>query len=361
MTKSKRQLRAEAVERLSNLGEVGYYYEIVDALCDADCDNWTSEKVATTIRDLLTDDEPSDDCGHFADMSEKGGDCVRSGVEMSEIDVSAEGEHANDVDSREKLEASVMKYLGLPEDCRAWGDFGAVKKWLDRQAAITERENDRLIVTMQVRLANQDRRIVELSDELEKRDKGIERLKRRRDELQEEVEEMQDELKRVWKESTKWKARCAELQAEVDALRAREKPRQEPSEAVCAPINDKSVTECGNAVRGAEIGSESPELDALEFARWRWKYRPEDGDEVIMNEYNTNLLMGDLDGIVDMVERDYVRRDEALAKLARANREREIYRDACGRLLDLADEMRLVRLDGCDDGYWVDMDGEVIS
>ena len=46
----------------------------------------------------------------------------------------------NAVDSREKLEADVKTYLDLPANCRNWGDFGAVIGWLDRQAAITERE-----------------------------------------------------------------------------------------------------------------------------------------------------------------------------------------------------------------------------
>ena len=49
--------RAAAVERLAKLGEVGFYYEIIDALCDADCDDWSCDKVASTIRDLLTDDD----------------------------------------------------------------------------------------------------------------------------------------------------------------------------------------------------------------------------------------------------------------------------------------------------------------
>lgn len=42
--------------------------------------------------------------------------------------------------TREKLEADVMKYLDLPANCRNWHDFGKVKEWLDRQKEITERE-----------------------------------------------------------------------------------------------------------------------------------------------------------------------------------------------------------------------------
>ena len=56
-TEAKSAKRAAAVERLAKLGEVGFYYEIIDALCDADCDDWSCDKVASTIRDLLTDDD----------------------------------------------------------------------------------------------------------------------------------------------------------------------------------------------------------------------------------------------------------------------------------------------------------------
>lgn len=43
-------------------------------------------------------------------------------------------------DTREKLEADVQKYLDLPANCRGWGDYKVVCEWLDRQAAITQRE-----------------------------------------------------------------------------------------------------------------------------------------------------------------------------------------------------------------------------
>lgn len=66
-----------------------------------------------------------------------------------------------------------------------------------------------------------------------------------------------------------------------------------------------------NGIRaGAPLVDEPPESDAIAHARWRWQYRPEDGDEVVMNEYNCNLLMSDLDAIADMVERDYVSRQD---------------------------------------------------
>lgn len=46
----------------------------------------------------------------------------------------------SEIDTREKLEADVRKYLDLPANCRGWGDYKAVCAWLDRQAAIIERQ-----------------------------------------------------------------------------------------------------------------------------------------------------------------------------------------------------------------------------
>lgn len=67
------------------------------------------------------------------------------------------------------------------------------------------------------------------------------------------------------------------------------------------------------------------------------------------------------------IERLKNQRDEARAQLenlatdlAECSREREVYRDACGQLLDLADQMRLVSLDGCGP-VLVDERGEVVS
>ena len=84
-----------------------------------------------------------------------------------------------------------------------------------------------------------------------------------------------------------------------------------------ANMRDTLTDEPTNGIEGetngihadAPLVDEPPESDAITHARWRWKYRPEDGDEVVMSEYNCNLLMSDLDAIADMVERDYVSRE----------------------------------------------------
>ena len=59
----------------------------------------------------------------------------------------------------------------------------------------------------------------------------------------------------------------------------------------------------------------------------------------------------------DEARADFAARSGALAK---CEREREEYRDACGQLLDLADQMRLVRLDGCGAAL-AGGEGEVVS
>jgi len=84
-----------------------------------------------------------------------------------------------------------------------------------------------------------------------------------------------------------------------------------------ANMHDMLIDEPTNGIEGETNGiadgsplvDEPPESDAIAHARWRWKYRHEDGDEVVMSEYNCNLLMSDLDAIADMVERDYVSRE----------------------------------------------------
>ena len=59
---------------------------------------------------------------------------------------------------------------------------------------------------------------------------------------------------------------------------------------------------------GSPLVDEPPKSDAIAHARWRWKYRPGTKSEVVMSEYNCDLLMSDLDAIADMIERDYVSR-----------------------------------------------------
>lgn len=106
------------------------------------------------------------------------------------------------------------------------------EKLIAEREAVEACEGCKLTGELRAEIAKRDKGIARLKrrrDELERaleidsrikasQDGAIEEIARQRDELQEEVEEMQDELKRVWKESTKWKARCAELQAERDAL-----------------------------------------------------------------------------------------------------------------------------------------------
>ncbi len=69
-------------------------------------------------------------------------------------------------DSRELLEADISKYLNYPSDCRAVYDYNAVIGWLDRQAAITERETTkRHELFCETCEAESDKQIAELTAE----------------------------------------------------------------------------------------------------------------------------------------------------------------------------------------------------
>ena len=118
MTKTKKQLRAEAVERLKNTA-----HWLMCFYADGEAVYWHSgyqperESVGQSMLkdiELLTDD-PNDDSA-----PEK---VVSGGA----ANVTTES-----CDSREKLEADVRRSLGFTVD--------DVFHWLDRQAAITERE-----------------------------------------------------------------------------------------------------------------------------------------------------------------------------------------------------------------------------
>lgn len=124
-------------------------------------------------------------------------------------------------DTREQLEADVRKFAQV-----YYADHllvhDKVIELLDRQAAITERELCAGCDWPEIaawpdleqlaRTAEQDRRIVELSEELAKRDKGIDRLKRRRGELMEQ-------LRRLTSEHVELTARIGELEAATSGLR----------------------------------------------------------------------------------------------------------------------------------------------
>ena len=126
MSKTKRQLRAEAVERLRGLGEHAVASSIQWALFGPGRDNMPPNELRDALIDLLTDDcdiecyccsklaelraensqlrarvdeqwdsnvtcpdgngTASDDCGQNADMSAMSADCVRSEPGMSEVD-----------------------------------------------------------------------------------------------------------------------------------------------------------------------------------------------------------------------------------------------------------------------------------
>lgn len=134
MTKTKKQLRAEAVERLKMLDEHGggsFEY----AILGSDKMAWRYMDKRDALIDLLTDDEHDDGTRYRI---------IRDGVympnvkgcELRDTDI-VDG--VDEPDSREKLEADVRQRSIRPStqiDCT----YDDVIRWLDRQAAITQHE-----------------------------------------------------------------------------------------------------------------------------------------------------------------------------------------------------------------------------
>lgn len=143
MTKSKRQLRAEAVERLRNMDDwcdgtkVGADY--IKALL-WDLRVIDEEHVRDALIDLLTDDEPPEG----GEMS----GTLRETPEFAENPQKSARNGKNDDfnDTREKLlmdiqQESYMFYTTNGEGpCAESVPWSSVLRWLDRQAAITERD-----------------------------------------------------------------------------------------------------------------------------------------------------------------------------------------------------------------------------
>lgn len=177
MTKTKRQLRAEAVERLRKCESSNVEWMILGD----DCPNWVNydtlsyyKALYERIADLLTDDEPPEGYANATPES-----CRQDADQLKRSDTPG-----YESDSREKLEADIAEFFDA--NCETYDD---ILEWLDRQAAITSAEWERAADVVK---AERD----QLRAELTKRDKGIERLKRRRDELLAECERLRVEGER---------------------------------------------------------------------------------------------------------------------------------------------------------------------
>ena len=132
---------------------------------------------------------------------------------------------------------------------------------------------------------------------------------------------------------------------------------------------------------GFIMNLESYQLDMIRGWLDRQKAITERDVRTYLNREDSELIQAKVDNLQGQIEHlreEIAKRDKGIARLKRqrdearaqlenlatdlaeCGREREIYRDACVRLLDLADEMRLVSLDGCGAAL-VDERGEVVS
>lgn len=146
MDKTKKQLRAEAVERLEKLRKTDYIWDdVIEAMLAERDPRYT---IVSQLIDLLTDNETPamDENSEEAEIERLcDNPVVRAFAEAAGYDDGA-GRSKAEQDTREKLEADVSswvdEHMGVMrrysiDDVALISD---VEGWLDRQAAITERE-----------------------------------------------------------------------------------------------------------------------------------------------------------------------------------------------------------------------------
>lgn len=224
MTKTKRQLRAEAVERLKMLdvhGGGSFEY----AILGSDKMAWRYMDKRDALIDLLTDDEPDDGLRYRI---------IRDGVYMSNVkgcelrdtDIVDGVERSDDgVDSREKLEADVRKHyshttstLMYPPSANKQTDWltsmpmDTVFGWLDRQEAITAREFCWADDALQEELD----RVRAERDELKKR---VDELVKQRNRAESDAKTQRNNYEQVSSVREHWQKKAREAEAERDGYR----------------------------------------------------------------------------------------------------------------------------------------------
>lgn len=323
-------------------------------------------KPQSKTEQMLTEQSESlsDDLGHPTDMSQKSADCVRNDGKMSETGVRANDVDANDEtatcnnsgdfvthDSREKLEADVRQYANPSGGTGTLGACWEKKmlEFLDRQAEITHAETihtynlaarearkvqkeriaelqakvDELQSNYDIRLCLYEqscKHITELEEELTKRDKGIARLKRQRDEARRELEKNRWEYCETCEHAEqveRLEAECDKLQDTVDNLRAE-----------C----DES---CVYKQEFRNMDKLEAERDALRAENTALKA---DSDECVPRAIKKR------DEVIKILKTE---RDALAADLRDCERQRERLRQALGCAIDHAHEIvSLVNLDG---------------
>ena len=229
MTKTKKQLRAEAVERLKN----SEYHTALDDICSML--GWGHEPhfegATDALIDLLTDDA-NDDSAPEKVVSDPDG--------WSNVAYIAP-------DSRDKLEADVRKIAeayNMDEQRHGTERFAhelyySIIHLLNRQAAITERETTkRHELFCEKCEAESDKQIAELTAELEKATNNLnsanEDFENARVELTAERDELQEQL------YIGWECECR-LQAERDHYRSKFGKCLDYADAIHALMDDEGM------------------------------------------------------------------------------------------------------------------------
>lgn len=238
------------------------FYTVADVL-GVNCADRTDERIAERMLEVLTDDwmelprdkydevihledvmtAPGEDCwtvlavneGGFLTFHEDGSYHMRSCRDwqhtLGPVDAQSKTEPklteqseslSDETDSREKLEAEVDNF-GFIMNLESY-QLDMIRGWLDRQAAITERDvrtylNRSDSELIQVKVDNLQGQIKHLREEIAKRDKGVERLKRQRDEARVQLENLAHDLAECGREREAYRDACGQLLDLADQMR----------------------------------------------------------------------------------------------------------------------------------------------
>lgn len=256
----------------------------------------------------------------------------RQDADQLECDESSDCES----DSREKLEADVRKFVygkgwfddGIEPDSKPF-IMEMFVGWLDRQAEITRKtkqaewikQANGLIYEANVRGDELQAKVDELRDEIAKRDKGIARLKRQRDEARQELK------KHRWEycETCEHAEQVDRLTRELEAAKSMEQFNES-----CADTSHYAFD-----MLKSEYDRLEAERDALRAANMALKA---DGDECVPRAIKKR------DEVIKILKAE---RDALANDLQDCEQQRERLRRALGCAIDHAHEIvSLVNLDG---------------
>lgn len=229
--RTKKQLREEAIERLKLLQETdgikcnNFAHEIVKA---ATCAHYSYDNAIDVLIDLLADDDSNDTL-------------EPNKVVSCDADTSNDNDLDLEQDSQEKLKADVSTWIanemGILAKCSTEDAVvlqQAVFEWLDRQAAITERDME---CKCELCGDAQDRIVFSLSQERDKFFRSTEYEKGKQTVAKEERNQYKDAAEFAKQRQIELEAETSELLEKIVAL---ETERDQLNSTLAEAWNDKA-------------------------------------------------------------------------------------------------------------------------